>query len=88
MKKMMYGLLSILVLITGTTLTILNQARFGKAATGERLSRIQNSPNFRDGQFQNLSFTPTFAEDVSKWEMIRDGIFKIIIGIIWITKQR
>ena len=74
---MMYGLLSILVLITVTTLTILNQTKFGKPATGERMSRIQNSPNFRDGQFQNLSFTPMFAEDVSKWNMIRDGIFKI-----------
>jgi len=73
----MYVILSILVLISVATVIILDQTKFGKAATDGRLSRIQKSPNFRDGQFQNLSFTPTFAEDVTKWEMIRDGIFKI-----------
>jgi len=73
----MYILLFVLVTVTLTTVIILNQTSFGKPATGERLNRIQKSPNFKDGQFQNLSFTPTFAEDVSKWEMIRDGIFKI-----------
>ena len=51
--------------------------KFGKTATGERLKRIHLSPNFRDGQFQNLNFTPVFAEDASKLDMIRDGIFKI-----------
>lgn len=51
--------------------------KFGKTATGERLKRIHQSPNFRDGQFQNLNFTPVFAEDASKLDMIRDGIFKI-----------
>lgn len=73
----MYILLSIAILPSLTTFLIFNQTQFGKAPSGERLKRIQQSPNFRNGQFQNLSFTPTFAEDVSKWEMIRDGIFKI-----------
>jgi len=73
----MYAILSILVLISVATAIILNQTKFGKPSTGGRLSRIHQSPNFRDNQFQNLSFTPTFAEDVSKYEMIRDGIFKI-----------
>ncbi|MBV5313920.1 MAG: MBL fold metallo-hydrolase [Prolixibacteraceae bacterium] len=73
----MYILIFILLTVTVTIVIIINQASFGKHAAGDRLSRIQKSPNFKDGQFQNLSFTPTFAEDVSKWEMIRDGIFKI-----------
>lgn len=73
----MYILLFILITIGLSTVVVLNQASFGKPATGGRLDRIRKSPNFKDGQFQNLSFTPTFAEDVSKWAMIRDGIFKI-----------
>ena len=73
----MYILISVILVIALTTVIILNQASFGKPATGARLSRIKNSPNYRDEQFQNQSFTPTFAEDVSKYEMIRDGIFKI-----------
>jgi L-ascorbate metabolism protein UlaG (beta-lactamase superfamily) len=73
----MYIFISFFALVAFTTFIVVNQTSFGKAAAGERLRRIQNSPNFSDGQFQNLSFTPTFAEDVSKYEMIRDGIFKI-----------
>ncbi len=73
----MYIIISVIAVMTLITVVILNQASFGKPASGDRLSRIQKSSNFLDGQFQNQSFTPTFAEDVSKWEMIRDGIFKI-----------
>lgn len=73
----MYVIIFILLVISLATFIIINQTQFGKLPSGEKMSRIKNSPNFRDGQFQNLSFTPTFAEDVSKWEMIRDGIFKI-----------
>ena len=73
----MYIILFIVVLVSLTTILFMNQAQFGKAPSGERLKRIEHSTNFRNGQFQNLNFTPTFAEDVSKFEMIRDGIFKI-----------
>lgn len=73
----MYILFFIVILVSFTTILIFNQTQFGKAPSGERLNRIQHSSNFRNGQFQNVSFTPTFAEDVSKFEMIRDGIFKI-----------
>jgi len=77
MKKVMYIILSIVVLVSLTAILILNQTQFGKAPSGERLKRIQHSSNFRNGQFQNLNFTPVFAEDVSKMEMIKNGIFKI-----------
>ena len=73
----MYTIIFILLVISVATFVIINQTQFGKLPSGEKMSRIKNSLNFSDGQFKNLSFTPTFAEDVSKWEMIRDGIFKI-----------
>ncbi len=73
----MYVILSILILISLATVIIINQTQFGKAASGKRLERIKKSPNYKDGSFQNLTFTPIFAEDVSRFEMIRDGIFKI-----------
>lgn len=73
----MYAILSILMLLSLATVFVMNQTQFGKAASGARFDRIRKSPNYKDGSFQNLSFTPTFAEDVSKFEMIRDGIFKI-----------
>ncbi|HBY54392.1 MAG TPA: MBL fold metallo-hydrolase, partial [Marinilabiliales bacterium] len=77
MKKTMIVLLFVIALISLITVIIINQASFGKASSGERLKRIHLSPNFRDGSFQNLNFTPVFAEDASKIDMIRDGIFKI-----------
>ena len=70
-------IISVLILLALVVSLFMQQAIFGKTASGERLRRIQQSPNFRDGQFQNLNFTPVFAEDVNKLEMIRDGIFKI-----------
>ncbi len=73
----MYIVISVSLVILLATILIVNQKQFGEQPSGERLNRIKRSPNFRDGQFQNQSFTPTFAEDVSKFEMIRDGIFKI-----------
>ncbi|NCI47126.1 MBL fold metallo-hydrolase [Sediminibacterium sp. WSJ-3] len=35
---------------------------FGALATGERLKRIQSSPQYREGRFQNLHPTPNLAE--------------------------
>jgi len=64
-------------MVSLATIPIFNQTQFGKAASGGRLERIKKSPNYKDGSFQNLNFTPVFAEDVTKFEMIRDGILKI-----------
>ena len=38
---------------------------FGKNPTGKRLERIQQSPNYRNNQFQNLSHTLQLAKDSS-----------------------
>jgi L-ascorbate metabolism protein UlaG (beta-lactamase superfamily) len=77
MKKMMLILLCILIAVTLITVIVINQASFGKHPSGKRLVRIQKSPNYKNGSFQNLNFTPVFAEDASKLDMIRDGIFKV-----------
>jgi len=77
MKKTMYILILILIVISATTVIILNQAKFGKAPLGDRLERIRKSANYTDGAFQNQHFTPMFAEGVSKVEMIKSGIFKV-----------
>ena len=49
--------------------------RFGKLPSGERLERIKRSPHFRDGQFQNTSFTPTLAEGASMLTVMRKFFF-------------
>lgn len=53
----------------------MQQDVFGKAASGERLSRIIQSPNFGDGKFKNQNFTPNLAEDVSIIKVLNDAMF-------------
>ncbi len=50
----------------------LKHPKFGKRPVGERLRIIQQSPNYRDGAFQNLNPTPQLAEDASFFKMLRD----------------
>jgi len=47
----------------------MQQASFGKAPSGNRLERIEKSPNYRDGSFQNLSPTPVMSKDASYLDM-------------------
>ncbi|HTL08989.1 MAG TPA: MBL fold metallo-hydrolase [Chitinophagaceae bacterium] len=43
---------------------------FGKQPAGKRLDAIKDSPNYRDGSFQNISRTPVMAEDSSFWKTL------------------
>jgi L-ascorbate metabolism protein UlaG (beta-lactamase superfamily) len=54
---------------------VFNQPRFGKPPRGDRLDRIQGSPNYRDGKFQNLIQTPKFSKDVGWVSLIWSGFF-------------
>ena len=38
---------------------------FGKFPKGERLARIEKSPNYKNGQFHNLHSTPMIAKNPS-----------------------
>lgn len=49
--------------------------KFGKHPRGERLKRVQKSTNYKNGQFQNLTPTPMFAEGVTWRKMITDSLF-------------
>lgn len=64
----------ILVLYFGVTL-FMQQPQFGKAPAGSRLERIKNSPNYRNGKFQNLNYTPDLKEGTSYYTVIKDVLF-------------
>ena len=64
-----------LAAITLAVFLFLQHPKFGKAPSGKRLERIKNSPNYRDGQFQNLNLTPQFSEDTFVPKAIWDFIF-------------
>jgi len=52
-------------MLTLATTLILRQDKFGKLPDGKRLERIKKSPNYRDGEFQNIHHTPALSEDAS-----------------------
>ncbi|HAH24799.1 MAG TPA: MBL fold metallo-hydrolase [Prolixibacteraceae bacterium] len=68
-------LVSVIVALVLVVLLFMQQASFGKAATGERLSRILQSSTYKDGKFQNQSYTPDLAEDVSIFKVLNDVLF-------------
>lgn len=45
---------------------------YGKTPSGPRLQRILRSPNYKNGTFQNLSFTAMMAEDSSMLKTMKD----------------
>lgn len=66
----------IMLTLGGGSYIFLEQKQFGKLPTGARLERIKNSPNYRDGQFQNLSPTADLAPDVSYWYILKQYMNK------------
>lgn len=67
-------LIVIAVLVAGIAI-FLQTPRFGRRPTGERLKQIELSPNYKDGQFQNLNHTPDLAEGVSYYTVMKDFFF-------------
>lgn len=49
---------------------------YGKLPSGERLKRIQASPNYKNGSFQNLTKTNAMAEDTSFFKTMREFLNK------------
>ncbi|HEX8333804.1 MAG TPA: MBL fold metallo-hydrolase [Segetibacter sp.] len=72
----MIVILIIVAVLTVVTFFYMRQEKFGKAPSGERLALMKKSPNFRNGQFENTSYTPQFAEGHSTLGVMYDFIFK------------
>jgi L-ascorbate metabolism protein UlaG (beta-lactamase superfamily) len=68
--------LAVLALIGLSVWLFMQQPVFGNNPDDERLTRIEQSPNYRDGAFQNLSPTPALAEGVSVLKILQDSFNK------------
>ncbi|MDI1256020.1 MAG: MBL fold metallo-hydrolase [Flavobacterium sp.] len=68
--------LSILLLFIVAVFLFINQPKFGKMPSGERLEIIRKSPNYRDEKFQNLSFTPDLTEGETYLKVIKKVLFE------------
>jgi L-ascorbate metabolism protein UlaG (beta-lactamase superfamily) len=72
----MYLLLLLLLLPFPLYFLFIQQAQYGKLPSGARLLRIQKSPHYKNGAFQNLSPTPTFTGDANVLIVLYEFIFK------------
>lgn len=55
----------LIVALTISATVVLNMKSFGKLPRGNRLERIEQSPNYHDGRFWNLEETPHLTSDRS-----------------------
>jgi L-ascorbate metabolism protein UlaG (beta-lactamase superfamily) len=53
----------------------LNTAVFGKLPNGDRLERIKQSPNYKNGAFQNQSVTPDLTDGATYYSVTKEFIF-------------
>ncbi|TKC64108.1 MBL fold metallo-hydrolase [Pedobacter hiemivivus] len=71
MKKYMYSIFVVVIVLAIVVIWVFNLPVFGKAPWGARLERLKKLPNFKaDGTLDNLSPTPMKPDDVSYWDMI------------------
>ncbi len=62
-----FSFLILILVISG--LLFMNQKSFGKLPSGERLARIEQSPNYKNGSFKNLTSTTNISSDKSKFQI-------------------
>ena len=72
----MYITLSIIIVLVSAGFLTLKHPIFGKAPSGERLKKIQSSPNYKQGKFQNINFTPDLSEGYTFTGVLWDFLFK------------
>jgi L-ascorbate metabolism protein UlaG (beta-lactamase superfamily) len=75
LKRMIIILVSVIAIAIIGLIYFINQPQFGKAPSGERLERIQKSPQFKEGKFHNFNFTPTLTEGHSMAGILYKQLF-------------
>lgn len=66
---------AIVLLIVIAVYLFLQQPQFGAKSSGEFLKRVQNSPGYKDGQFQNLNYTPQLTGNASLLKVMKEFFF-------------
>lgn len=74
-KLLMISLFLLAAFITAGGV-FLQQEKFGRRPSGERLKRIEQSPNYRNGSFQNQLSTPMMTENGGYMGALRDFMFR------------
>jgi len=68
-------LILVIALLIFSIWYFMQQPQFGKLPSGERLELIRKSPNYKNGEFQNIHVTPTLVEGVNMFTLLRRFYF-------------
>jgi L-ascorbate metabolism protein UlaG (beta-lactamase superfamily) len=79
-KRFIIITLAIVTILAVITFFYMRQAKFGKAPSGDRLALIKKSPNYKNGHFENINFTPQFAEGHNMFGVMYDFFLKKVPG--------
>src|SRR5687767_12054906 len=74
-RKIMMITLFVVVAVAVTVFLFMQQPSFGKLPSGERLARIERSPQYKKDHFENILPTAMMADDVSYPDMLRKFFF-------------
>ncbi|MDB5280141.1 MAG: beta-lactamase [Ferruginibacter sp.] len=72
---LMFLFAAIVFVFISAAYLFLQQPKFGRRPAGERLEKIKKSPNYRDGQFQNISFTPDLTDGANFFTVLKEFFF-------------
>ncbi len=73
--------LGIVCLLAAAAALFVNQPSFGRLPRGERLARIERSPNYRGGQFRNRECTPQITSDRGRVPTMLGFLFRSTKGL-------
>ena len=73
--------LGIACLLAAAVALFINQPSFGRLPRGERLARIERSPNYRDGQFRNRERTPQITSGRGRMRTMLGFLFRSTEGL-------
>lgn len=65
----------LLLILSFSIFLFFNQPKFGRRPSGSRLGGIKQTLNYKEGQFQNVSFTPDLAEGANYYTVLKDFFF-------------
>lgn len=71
----MYTAIAIILLFSIFLFVFLSQPKFGKLPSGNRLVKIRNSANYKNGAFQNQSITPDLSDGATYFSVIKEFLF-------------
>lgn len=69
-------LISLILVVLVTGFVYMRQDKFGRNPKGERLTAIEKTSHFKDGEFANISITPQLAEGYSMFGLLYRAIFE------------